>query len=131
MSAPPVLTVLKGGRRRPSAPGRTRPIPPGSWNFDNVDAIEIVAPDQYCATLLLDYAAPHFPAEIVPGPGWTVRFQPPATGRDWVIELLTLIETWLRSAPLPCAKVIHGDRHYLVRAPSNFIHTPATPWEAA
>ena len=69
--------------------------------------------------------------KLVSGPNWVVRFQPPATGRDWVAELLAVIETWLQSAPLPCAKVRHGDHDYLVRAANNGAHIADTPWDAA
>ena len=59
-----------------------------------------------------------FPAELVPGPPWIVRFQPPPTGGDWVIDLLALVERWLASAPIPCAKMRRGGRTYLIRGPS-------------
>ena len=65
-------------------------------------------------SLLLEYAAPLFPAEIVSGSAWVVRLQPP-TGGGWVLELLSLVERWLESARLPCAKVLYGGRSYLIR----------------
>lgn len=56
-----------------------------------------------------------FPAEIVPGSAWIVRLQPPPGG-EWVLEVLSLVERWLDSIPLPCTKVFYGDRSYLIRA---------------
>ena len=79
------------------------------------DAIEIVAPDQYCTALLLEHASPLFPAEVVSSSAWIVRLEPPAE-RDWAVELLSLIESWLESCRLPCAKVLYGGRSYLIRA---------------
>ena len=129
MPVTPALIVLEGGLRRPWT--ESAPTSPSAWNFENVSTVEIVAPDRYCASLLLDHAEPLFPAEIVvSGPNWVVRFQPPATGRDWVAELLAVIETWLQSAPLPCAKVRHGDHDYLVRAANKGVRTPLMPLEA-
>ena len=84
--------------------------------FAGVDAVEIVAPDQFSAALLRDYAAPLFPAEIVYDASWAVCFHPPKSGGDWVVELLTLIERWLDSVPLPCAKVLLDGRSYLIRS---------------
>ena len=108
----------------PQAPGDAPPPParpsveawPAARDVERVAPIEIVAPDKYCAALLLDYAAPLFPAEIVSGPAWIVRLHPPPTGGAWVSELLALVERWLESAPLPCAKVLHCGQNYLVRA---------------
>jgi hypothetical protein len=99
--APASPSVERAGRRSP-APGRAPPI-------------EIVAPDRFCATLLLEYCAQLFAAEIVAGPAWIVRLQPPTEGA-WVLELLVLVERWLESAPLPCATVHYGGRDYLIRA---------------
>ena len=99
----PALPFRKRGRTRLPAP---RSAPPGP--------IEIVAPDRYCTVLLLEYAATAFSAEIASGPGWVVRLQP--TRGDWVLELLSLVERWLDSARLPCAKVLLGGRGYLICA---------------
>jgi hypothetical protein len=94
--------------------------------------IEIIAPDRYCTTVLLEHAAPLFPAEVVYGidafagvapdgaesidrSAWVVRLEPPAE-RDWALELLSLVERWLESCRLPCAKVLYGGRSYLIRA---------------
>ena len=78
--------------------------------------IDILASDGDCTALLLEYATPVFPAELVSGPGWKVRLQPPATGTGWVHELLSLVERWLDSAHLPCATVLYGGRRYLIRS---------------
>ena len=121
MSDPPAVTVLtrKPGRRSYHGPDPAPPTPaaPATLAFDGVEAVEIVAPDRLCATLLLDYAAPMFPAELVPGPPWLVLFQPPPNGGEWVIDLLTVVERWLASAPIPCAKMRRGGRSYLIRGP--------------
>jgi hypothetical protein len=89
--------------------------------------IEIIAPDRYCTTVLLEHASSLFPAEVVYGVGaldggdlvdraaWIVRLEPPAE-RDWALELLSLIERWLEACRLPCAKVLYGGRSYLIRA---------------
>ncbi|HMJ00192.1 MAG TPA: hypothetical protein VK488_10200 [Gaiellaceae bacterium] len=77
--------------------------------------VEIVAPDQLSTALLLEYAAPVFPAELVSGTSWIVRLQPPPSGGGWVLELLALVERWLESARLPCANVLYGGRSYMIR----------------
>jgi hypothetical protein len=94
--------------------------------------IEIIAPDRYCTNVLLEQAALVFPAEVVYGidavagtavestesvdrSAWIVRLEPPAE-RDWALELLSLVERWLESCRLPCAKVLYGGRSYLIRA---------------
>ena len=109
MSDAPALTVLPNSSLR------------GGLSFDNVGVVEIVAPDQHCAALLQDFVAPLFPAEIVTGSSsgscWIVRFEPPLLGGEWVVELLSLVERWLESAPVPCARVRHRNREYLLRAP--------------
>jgi len=123
MPDPPAVTVLTpkaGGRTRAShslPPAPPTPVPPTASAFDGVGTVEIVAPDRFSATLLLGYAAPTFPAELVPGPAWIVRFQPPAAEGDWVNDLLALVERWLASTPLPCAKMRQGSRTYLIRGP--------------
>jgi hypothetical protein len=35
-----------------------------------------------------------------------------------VSALVSLVERWLETIPLPCVKVLHGGRDYLFRAPS-------------
>jgi hypothetical protein len=89
--------------------------------------IEIVAPDRYCTTVLLEQAAQLFPAEVIYGAealesadivdrsSWVVRLEPPVE-RDWALDLLSLLERWLESCRLPCAKVLYGGRSYLIRA---------------
>jgi hypothetical protein len=115
MSAAPALPRLKRPAKRTTAPDGARPSPPTAWTSESSQPIEIVVHDRYCAALLLDYAAPLFPVEIVTGTAWIVRLQPPA-GEGWVLELLALVERWLESARLPCAKLVYGGRSYLVRA---------------
>jgi hypothetical protein len=122
MSDPPAVTVLtrKSGRARAHRGLRLAsptPVAPTSLTFDGVEAVEIVAPDRYCAMLLLRYAVPTFPAELVSGRDWIVRFQPPPTGGDWVTDLLALVERWLVYAPIPRAKMRRGNRSYLIRGP--------------
>jgi hypothetical protein len=116
MAEVPAVTVLKHVWEHAPAAGTGRPSPSSAWNFESVEAVEIIAPDRYCATLLVDCAAPSWPAEIIPGSAWIVRFQPPPAGGAWVVELFSLIERWLESVPLPCAKVLHDGRNYLFRA---------------
>jgi hypothetical protein len=106
MSSAPSLTFLKRGRKRP---------PTASWSLQAVRPVEIVAPDQLSTALLLEYAAPVFPAELVSGTSWIVRLQPPPSGGGWVLELLALVERWLESARLPCANVLYGGRSYMIR----------------
>lgn len=98
MSEASAATVLERGGSRLPAPRNALPSGPTYLDFDGVGAVEIVASDGHCAALLLEHVAPRFPAEIVFGPGWIVRFQPPPTGGDWVPELLTLVERSLPSA---------------------------------
>jgi hypothetical protein len=105
MSSAPSMTFLKRRRKRP----------PAAWSAQDAQPIEIVAPDQLSTDLLLEYAAPVFPAEVVSGTAWIVRLQPPASGGGWVLELLSLVERWLESADLPCANVLYGGRSYLIR----------------
>jgi hypothetical protein len=104
----------KRGWKRPPARRRPRPSPVTAWNSESAEPVEIVAHDPYCTSILLEYAAPLFPALVVSGPTWIVRLQPPAEG-GWVLELLSLVERWLESARLPCAKVLYGGRSYLIR----------------
>jgi hypothetical protein len=122
MSDPPTVTVLTRNPGRSRARHGLRLAPPPSAAaatllFDGVEAVEIVAPDRSCAELLAEYAAPTFAAELVSGPSWIVRFQPPATGGAWVTDLLALVGRWLAAAPIPCAEVRRGGRSYLVSGP--------------
>jgi hypothetical protein len=103
-----------GGKR--TAAGSARESRSRGLGFDGVEAVEIVAPDVYSAALLVGYAAPSFLSEIVPGSAWIVRFEPSTPGGDWVVELLSLVELWLKSVPLPCAKAVHHERRNLIRA---------------
>ncbi len=118
MNAALAPSFLRRTLRRPAATRPTRPDARAAWTSEGLHRIEIVAPDAECATLLLEYASPLFPAELVAGHELTVRLQPPSTGTGWVIELLSLVERWLESAPLPCANVHYGGRSYLIRTPS-------------
>jgi hypothetical protein len=121
----PAVTVLtrRAGRTRArhslylASPNLASPAAPSVLAFDGVEAVEIVAPDRQSAMLLVDYAETMFPVELVAGPSWIVRFRPPPSAGDWVIDLLALVERWLRSAPLPCAKIRRGGRSYLIRDP--------------
>jgi hypothetical protein len=88
------------------------------WEFDGVEAVEISTPDEYCAGLLVQQAAPLFTATIVSGSGWIVRFEEPPSGGNWVVDLLALVERWLTSVPLPCARASRGGRSYLIRDPA-------------
>jgi hypothetical protein len=117
MSAALAPSSLTRRLRRRAAVRPARPARP-TWSFDGLHRVEIVAPDAECAALLLEYASPLFPGEVVAGAAPIVRLQPPLTGPGWVIEFLALVERWLESVSLPCASVLYGGRTYLIRSPS-------------
>jgi len=94
-----------------------------------VHPVEIFAPDRYWADLLLEYAAPLFPAEIAPGLVWKVRLQPPAAGSGWVLELISVLERWLAAAKLPWVTVLYGGRNYLIRPATDIARFAATESE--
>lgn len=116
MAEAPALPFLKRLGRRRSALRVTQQTQSPATSSDRAHPIEVVTPDEYCTSLLVEYAAPYFPAKIVSDSGWIVRLQPPAGGA-WVLELLALVDRWLEAARLPCAKVLYGGRSYLIRAP--------------
>jgi hypothetical protein len=118
--APSSLTrrLMRRAAVRP-APRDARP----AWSFDGLHRVEIVAPDPECAALLLEYASPLFPGEIVTGAPLIVRLQPPTSDTGWVIELLALVERWLETAPLPCARLLYGGRSYLIRSSTHLRQT--------
>lgn len=126
MTEAPALAPSTRRWKRHAATGGSRARPQTAWIADDGYPIEIVAHDRYCRDLLLEYAAPLFPAEIVSGPDWTVRLKPPP-GARWVLELLALVERWLESARLPCAKVLYGGRSYMIRTPTDFAWPEAAP----
>ncbi len=115
MSAVSAPGFLRRTPRRRPATRPARPGPPVGWTSGSTDPIDIVAPDRFSTAVLLDFAAPLFPAEIVPGPGYVVRLQPPA-GPGWVLELVSLVDRWLDYVQLPGAKLRYGGRSYLIRA---------------
>jgi hypothetical protein len=117
MSSAPSLPFLKRGTKHS----------PAAWGPKAVRTIEIVAPDQLSTALLLEYAAPVFSAEVVPGTTWVVRLEPPPSGGGWVLELLKLVERWLDSARLPCANVSYGGRDYTIRTSTHLVLAGATP----
>jgi hypothetical protein len=117
--APALPNSPRGIKRPPPAPTATCPRPPTAFSLAGSKPIEIVAPDRYCADLLLQDAARLFPAELVAGGGWVVRLEPPPGGK-WVLDVLALVERWLDSVPLPCAKVLYGDGSYLIRPSTGF-----------
>ena len=114
-----VFPLFASPRRQQPVSDKARSESTSGMTFAGVDAVEIVAPDQFSAALLQDYAAPLFRAEIVRDASWAVRFHPPKSEGDWVVELLALIERWLLSVPLPCAKVLQDGRGYLIRSSAN------------
>ena len=101
-------------RRADVRPARRNPRTPRT--VEGLHRVEVIAPDPECAALLLQYASPVFPAELVEGVPLMVRLQPPRDETRWTIELLALVERWLESAPLPYAKVLYGGRSYLIRS---------------
>ncbi len=127
MTAAPALASLTRRLRRRAAVRPAHRSARPAWTFDGLHRIEVVAPDSDCAALLLEYATPLFPAELVPGAPLTVRLQPPPTGPEWVIELLALVERWLEAAPLPCAKLLYGGRSYLIRSSDHVAELVAGP----
>ena len=97
------------GRRMGSnlpAAGSAREHGSRGFDFEGVEAVEIVVPDFYSAALLVGCAASSFWSEIVSGSGWIVRFEPWTARRDWVVELLSLVERRLKSVPLPSAEML-------------------------
>ena len=115
MSQAPMSTLLEGLANRRARAGGAGVAQKTRLSFDGVAAIEIVAPDGYSAALLQGFAAPWFRGEIVDAPGCIVRFHPPAASDNWAEELLALVERWLKSVPLPSARVVQGDCRYLIR----------------
>lgn len=115
MIAAPAPSLLRRTLRRRAAVRPACPSPRTTWTSEGLHRIEIIAPDAESAGLLLEYAAPLFLAEIVPGAALIVRLQPRLTEAGWLIELHALVERWLESAPLPCAMVRYGGRNYLIR----------------
>jgi hypothetical protein len=114
-SLPFPLPFFRRGKKRSTAPPAAQAVPV-AWSATEVQPIEIVAPDKFSTALLLEYATPIFPAEVVSGSKWVVRLQPPPAQGRWVLELLSLVERWLESARLPSANVLYGGRSYVIRA---------------
>jgi len=110
------LPLRERGLRGPrgSGPRRARTSLPTAWMSGGARPVDIVVHDRDSARILLEYAVPLFAAEMVFGPVWAIRLQPPA-GEGWIVGLLTLVERWLESARLPCATVLCGGRSYLIR----------------
>jgi len=96
---------------------------------ESAQPVEVVTPDRYCADLLLEFATPIVPAELLPGEALIVSLQPPLAARGgwWVLEVLALLDRWLESVPLPCAKVLYGGHSYLIRSPIKAADHGATP----
>jgi hypothetical protein len=113
IEAPPSSPFLERSKRRSSA-RRARQDPLAAWSSASVRAVEIVVHDRESTRILLEYATPLFPTEVVTGSARTVRLHRPRED-GWVQALLSLIERWLESARLPCAKVLCGGRSYLIR----------------
>ena len=129
MSAAPAPSSRKRALRRPPTTRSERPIPRTASSSEGLHRVEIVAPDPECAALLLEYASPLFPTELITGPELIVRLQPPPAEPGWVIELLTLVERWLESAPLPCANLLYGGRSYLIRSSTRLSQTISSAGE--
>ena len=119
MTEASVVPFPKPGMERPPAAvfaPRSNSLRAGSPEHNQ--PVEVVMPDRHCADLLLEHAALMVPAELVPGSGgWIVRLQPPARSGGWsMLEVLSLLDRWLESVPLPCAKVRYGGHSYLIRS---------------
>jgi hypothetical protein len=123
MSAAPAQSSLERTLSRRPAARPKRSTPRTAWSSEGLHRVEIVAPDPECAALLLTYASPLFPTELITGPELIVRLQPPPAEAGWVIELLALVERWLASAPLPCARLLYGGRSYLIRSSTHLRET--------
>jgi hypothetical protein len=79
-------------------------------------AVEIVAPDRFCAHVFLELMGPLFPFELVgTGTSWIIRLKPPL-GSTWEARLLLLVQHWLETCPLPCATIGYGGRRYVFRS---------------
>ena len=77
--------------------------------------VEIVAPDRFCAGLLVELIGSTCPFELVgTGTGWVVRLQE-RSGLAWEADLLLLVQRWLEACPLPCATIVCRGRKYLLR----------------
>jgi hypothetical protein len=129
MTAAPLLPFVKPGMRRPP-PAACRPLSDLSvaWSPERDEPIEVVTPDRYCADLLLECAGPIVPAELLPGAGWIVRLQAPPAGSEgwWMLEVLSLLDRWLESVPIPCTRVLYGGHSYLIRSSTETAqHDPA------
>jgi hypothetical protein len=119
MTASPLLPFVKPAMKRPPpAAGTPRSDSAPAWSPERNEPVEVVSPDRYCAELLLEYATPTVAAELVPCAGWIVRLQAPPTGKGgwWMLEVLSLLDHWLKSVPLPCARVLYDGHSYLIRS---------------
>lgn len=99
------------------------------WDEVLTMPVEITAPDRESARALLGDAVSHFRAELVEtaGSATIVRLRPTsAAPAGWVFELLALVERWLEAHSLEVANVHHGNRSYVITAPS-----PDVRWEGA
>jgi hypothetical protein len=123
--APPFLK--RGWRHQPNS-DRAQSRSATALSSNNALPVEIFAPDRYWADLLLEYAAPFYPAEIAPGVVWKVRLQPPATESGWAFELLSVVERWLAATKLPWVTVLYGGRSYLIRPSTDIAQFAATEW---
>jgi hypothetical protein len=93
------------------ANGTTR----GVWEVEPA-AVEIVAPDRFCAQLFLELMGSLFPFELVgTGASWVIRLRP-SRESAWEGTLLLLVQRWLEACPLPCATIGYGDRRYVFRS---------------
>ena len=100
-------------RRR--APQGSRGLPRRASRVTESARVDIVAPDRFCAGLLVELIGSTCPFELVgTGPGWVVRLQQ-RSGMAWEADLLLLVQRWLEACPLPCARIVCGGRRYLLR----------------
>jgi hypothetical protein len=106
--------------RRTAAPSRPAPRNRTEWEGERA-VVEIVAPDQFSARVLIELVGTLFPVELVgTGEGWVIRLRPPS-GSAWEGEVLPLLQRWLETCPLPCATILCRGRRYVVR--SSLTHT--------
>src|SRR6478672_497533 len=97
-AAPTCITSRAVTSRR--APERSRSSGPSPSAGTAPTPVDIVAPDRFCAGLLVDLVGSSCPYELVgTGAGWIVRLQQ-QPGLAWEADLLLLVQTLARGMPV-------------------------------
>ena len=115
----PVLPFVRLGMKRPP-PAACRPRSDSSvaWSPERNQPVEIVTPDQYLRRPAVGVRRPDRSCRARSG-RWLDRRAagaPAGTGGCWMLEVLSLLDRWLESVPLPCATVFYGGHSYLIRS---------------